>query len=30
VVDFGMNHLEPGVSMGLVTAWAAIEMRQHE
>jgi hypothetical protein len=27
---FGMDHLDPGVSMGLVTAWAAIEVRQHE
>ena len=29
-VDFGMDQSEPGVSMGLVTAWAAIDVRQHE
>ena len=29
-MDLGMDHLDPGVSMGLGTAWAAIEVRQHE
>jgi hypothetical protein len=29
-VDFGMDHLEPGVFTGLVMASAAIEGRQHD